>query len=241
MTRKSALALLVLGLGMAACSPAGMTTRDDQFVPVAVKSSEVIGLITNKTIADKPTVFTALSEKGVQVEPGKSPVTVTAVNVVVPRSLVVSEANSFLPVGDIVWREDIYGDRYEQVGGIMRNAMDKGVAELDGPVEVTLDIQVVKFHALTEKARYATGGVHAVSFLMAVKDAQTGELVIPVHNVRADLEAYGGQEALMAVSMGQTQRVRITDHLADVIREELTAPEGHENPDLGVIQAMNRM
>ena len=113
-----------------------------------------------------------------------------------------------------------------------------GVAGLDGPVPVVLDIQISKFHALTEKARYTTGGRHGIIFDMAVTHAETGALLLPVRSVRADLNAFGGQQALMAIAHGKTQKIRITEHLAAVIRRELTQPEGYENASAGFVQML---
>ena len=166
------------------------------------------------------------------------PVHVAAVQVRVPRSLKVSEANRYLPYGDIVWREDPVGDRYVQVQTIVKTAMDRGVAGLDGPVPVILDIQITKFHALTEKARYTTGGRHGITFEMTVKHAETGALLLPVRSIRADLNAYGGQQALIAMAHGQTQKVRITQHLAGVVRQELTKPETYQDASAEFVQML---
>ena len=152
-----------------------------------------------------------------------------------------SEANRYIPRGDIVWREDPLGDRHAQVQTIVQAAMDRGVAVLDGPIAVALDIKITRFHALTEKARYTTGGVHAISFEMAIIDPDTGALLFPVRTVRADLRAFGGQQALLAIAHGRTQKVRITEHLAAVIQQELTNPEGYENANLGFIQMLNTL
>jgi hypothetical protein len=57
----------------------------------------------------------------------------------------------------------------------------------------------------------------------------------------ADLDAFGGQQAINAEARGQTQKVRITDHLAEVIRQELSNPEGFTNPKLGMIQRLNNI
>lgn len=45
---------------------------------------------------------------------------------------------------------------------------------MDGLLPVRLDIRVERFHALTEKASYATVGVHAITFAMQVRDLETG-------------------------------------------------------------------
>ena len=67
----------------------------------------------------------------------------------------------------------------------------------------------------------------------------TGELLRPIKTVKADLKALGGNAALAADARGQTQKVRITEHLRRTFLEELTLPVGHRNARLGVIQAMN--
>jgi hypothetical protein len=166
---------------------------------------------------------------------------VTAVRVQVPRSLEVSEANRYLPRGDIVWRGDPIGDRYAQVEAIFQDAMERGTAQIDGPVPVVLNIRLVRFHALTEKARYTVGGVHNIIFDLALSDPATGELVTPVRRVQADLDGFGGQQALRAEAAGQTQKVRITAHLAEVIRQELTRPGGYKNANLGFMQLLNNI
>lgn len=170
-----------------------------------------------------------------------SPVTVNSVVVRVPRSLTVSERNVYLPRADIVWRGDPIGDRHAQVQKIFETALSRGVADLKGPIRVDLDVQVRRFHALTEKARYTIGGVHAITFDLAIKDPETGELLVPVRRIRADLEAFGGQQAILADARGETQKVRITNHLAEVIREELSNPEGYRNASLGFIQLLNNI
>jgi hypothetical protein len=209
----------VVALGLAACAQTGVTRGENPSAPVSAFASNDASA---KRVAD-----------------GKSPFSVRKVTVTVPRTLVVSEANRYLPPGDIVWRGDPIGDRYVQVENIVQDAMNRGVASLDGPVRVDLDVTIRKFHGLTEKARYSFGGVHAITFDLALKDTKTGELLLPVQSVRADLEAFGGEQAIAADAAGQTQKVRITDHLANVIQRELTDPNGYTNSRLGLIQSLN--
>lgn len=156
--------------------------------------------------------------------------TVTAVNVLVPKTLHVSEKNSYKPVADIVWREDPLGDRHAQVGKIVQDALTSGVADLAGTRPVVLDVQVTKFHALTERTRYSIGGTHDIHFAMTVLDAETGEVVEPTRLIETELTALGGQAALAAEREGQTQKVRITTHLKYLIQQELTAPREIEAP-----------
>ena len=181
-----------------------------------------------------------LSEQ--QIVPATLPVEVVSVDVDVPRSLKVSEANRFLPGGDIVWRGDPPGDRYKQVQAIFETAMREGADAIEGDgVPVTLDIEVTRFHALTEKARYTVGGVHAIQFNMQLRDPETGAPLGEPHFVKADFRALGGQAAVRAEQAGLTQKKRITEHLAKVIRTELTSPEGYHGANLGLIGLLNQI
>ena len=168
-------------------------------------------------------------------------VRVENITIRVPRSLTVSESNGYLPSADIVWRGDPFGDRYAQIGAIFNDAMKKGTAALDGETPVFLDIEVTRFHALTERARYTTGGVHNINFNVTLRHAVTNAPLGTTRRVRADLAAFGGSQALAAEARGGTQKVRITNMLAEAIRQELTTAEGYKNPKLGIIQAMNQI
>lgn len=241
---KTARIFLMLGLGLAvsACTAVDVTTRNAPFEQIPDTDVAVpAGYVPQDEASSKATAKSGVSDPVVALTPGVSPVRVNSVRVLVPRSLEVSEANRYLPKGDIVWREDPIGDRHAQVQKIVQDAMNKGVKPLNGPVRVNLDVQVARFHALTEKARYTTGGVHSITFHLAIRDPKTGELLMPARTVRADLDAFGGQQAINAVAKGQTQKVRITNHLAEVIRQELSNPEGYKNANLGFIQMLNNI
>jgi hypothetical protein len=54
--------------------------------------------------------------------------------------------------------------------------------------------------------------------------------------LKADLNAYGGQEAIDAELQGQTQKVRVTDHLSRVIATELRAPGTYQHRRFGFLQ-----
>mmetsp|Transcript_23430 Transcript_23430/g.41143 ORF Transcript_23430/g.41143 Transcript_23430/m.41143 type:complete len:226 (+) Transcript_23430:2449-3126(+) len=225
MKRFKLVLLLALGGLVSACANPNVASRNTPF--------EVTPL---------PPVMQSATEA--QVTPMLVPLTdvrVENITIRVPRSLKVSEANRFLPSGDIVWRDDPVGDRYAQVQAIFETALARGTAPMEGAVPVALDIEVTRFHALTEKARYTTGGVHNIGFHLILRDPTTGMMLAEPRHIRADLNGLGGRAALQAEARGQTQKVRITDHLAHVIRQELTTAEGFENPKLGFIQAMNQM
>ncbi|WP_121629679.1 DUF6778 family protein [Tropicibacter alexandrii] len=148
----------------------------------------------------------------------------------VPQDLTVSEANMYHPYADIVWREDPYGNRKEQVGKIFQASLERSRDGLEGAQEVKVEITVSRFHALTEKARYSVGGRHTIDFLMVVRDARTGA-VLQENPVHLDFHGYGGRKALEAERQGITQKVRITQHLARAIRAELTLPGGWNDQD----------
>jgi len=76
----------------------------------------------------------------------------------VPEALKVSEQNSYFPGGDIVWRGDAAGNRHEQAKAVFDRALTQGTENLEGIVNVGLDVRVERFHALTQKARHTTGG-----------------------------------------------------------------------------------
>lgn len=148
---------------------------------------------------------------------------VTKVNVVVPETLTVSEANGIKPRADIVWREDAYGDRHAQVKAIMEAGLKRGAKALSGQRPVVLDVQVVRFHAQTERVRYSSlPSEHEIEFMLTVRDANTGEVLVPSHMVNATFHAYGGDEAVAADRAGITQKQRISGHLAGVIAAELS-------------------
>ncbi len=149
---------------------------------------------------------------------------VQAVNVSVPRSLEVSEANSFLPKADIVWRGEPRGDRHAQVLAIFNEAMGRGTASMQSGPAVVVEVEVTRFHCLTEKTRFTVGGVHAMQFLLTVRDAATGQILHGPRQVTADIKASGGARAIAEDQAGRTQRVVVVERLAEVIRRELSAP-----------------
>ncbi|GGA08342.1 DUF6778 family protein [Neptunicoccus cionae] len=151
-----------------------------------------------------------------------SPYKVVDVQVEVPDYLVVSEADVFLPKADIVWREDPLGNRYEQVEAIVEDALRKGTSPLLGEKEVILVARVGMFHALTEKTRNSVGGKHNVQFEYVLLDAKTRQPVTAVQKVDASLKAFGGSRAYRAMRQGQTQKVRITNHVAGIVQTALT-------------------
>lgn len=159
---------------------------------------------------------------------GQAPATtfnVQDVRVSVPDSLSVSEANVYYPTADIVWRGDVYGERHQQVEAIFEEAMTRGLNGLSGKRAIFVDIDVVRFHSLTERARYTVGGVHSIKFRVTLRDVQTGAVIGDPRMVNGDLKAYGGKKAVANEHRGLTQKVRILAHLAGLIQLEVISQQ----------------
>ena len=140
---------------------------------------------------------------------------VQQLSVTVPEDLTVSEANVFLPMSNTVWREDPAGNRKQQIQTILVDAISTGVARVGKGRPVTMEVRVNKFHALTEKTRYTVGGRHNINFDYLLRDAETGVPVESVQNINLKFKAYGGARAFEAMSRGETQKVRITQHVQE--------------------------
>ena len=145
------------------------------------------------------------------------------IRISVPNKLKVSEANMFYPVADIVWRGEPAGNRHAQVMSIFKEAMDRGTYTMNTGRKVVMDIEVARFHSVTEKTRYTVGGTHSMRFILTVRDAQTGEVLDGPRLVAADAKAAGGAQAVAEEQMGRSQRVVVVERLASAIRAELSA------------------
>lgn len=221
------IAFLTVGVSLSACAAVDAVSRNASLQEIADDPTEAVAA---------PATSLASTEARVE-----EAVRINDVFITVPTTLRVSEANLYFPPGDIVWRGDPRGDRHEQVKAIFETAMSRGAKRIEGQRRVDLLINVKRFHALTEKARYTIGGVHHIVFDLALADPVTGDIVEPWREVRADLKAFGGQDAVEAEARGETQKVRITEHLAQVLQEEISTPEGHKNANLGLVQLMHEM
>ncbi|WP_235871334.1 DUF6778 family protein [Shimia sediminis] len=204
--------MMVLGLGLSACASVDTATRNAPLEQIS---------------AEMPMPAPSFALAGFDVN--------------VPTTLKVSEKNSYYPGGDIVWRGDAFGNRYEQVGAIFEEAIALGASDLHGAMGVVIEIELKRFHALTEKTRYSVGGIHSIEFVMTIRDPQTGAIVRGPREIKADLVGYGGSKALQAEARGLTQKYRITNHLARVIRDEMTLTTGWVAPKKGVTATVQPM
>lgn len=143
----------------------------------------------------------------------------------VPRTLTTSTANSQMPNVDLIWREDGPGDVYVQIENVMEDAMAQAATRFSTSIKgnrpVIIRTEQIQFHSLTERARSNIGGIHNVDFILTVVDANTGAILAGPATIEADVEAFGGAEAAAAVARGQTMRVRIVQHVSDVIASYL--------------------
>ncbi|KAB7610295.1 hypothetical protein F9L33_13370 [Amylibacter sp. SFDW26] len=146
---------------------------------------------------------------------------VEQLSVTIPEELTVSEANTFVPRADIVWREDPRGNRKHQVQAIMANAIAEGVSQVAEGQPVTMEVRVNLFHAVTEKARYTVGGKHNINFDYLLRDVNTGLPVAEIKNIDASFKAHGGRKAVAAEQRGETQKVRITQRVRDIMYKEM--------------------
>lgn len=210
MTTAKILTVMALALGLSACAQVDMPSR--------------------RATADLPMLPTQMNlltdTSGARVL--HSQYDVEAVNIVVPTDLKVSEANAFYPRADIVWRGEPRGDRYAQVSAIFSEAISRGTASMGAGRQVAVDVEVVRFHCLTEKTRYTVGGTHSLKFQLTVRDVLTGEVIDGPRLVVADIAAAGGSRAIAEDEAGRTQRVVVVERLAEVIRRELSAPATEE-------------
>jgi hypothetical protein len=144
---------------------------------------------------------------------------VADVQVTVPASLSVSEAATFAPEADIVWREDPPGDRRAQVDAIMTDAVRRGAAGLRGGTPVRLLIEVQRFHALTFEAERGlnNSGVHNIDFLATIVDARSGAVIYGPAQIEAATPAFAGAEAIIRRGNGETQKSVISRHIAATI------------------------
>lgn len=150
-------------------------------------------------------------------------------NVNVPTSLKVSEADGAQPTGDIIWQGDPQGDRHAQIRAIFETAIAQGAPSAYGPIPALLDIEVVRFHGLTEHAINTSGGIQSIQFILTVLDARTGAALGKPQHVSAYIDGLGGPRAAEAALLGQTPKRHVTDGLALEIMHQLSRPESYKN------------
>jgi hypothetical protein len=89
----------------------------------------------------------------------------------VPADMTASEANSYYPIADIVWRGDPNWNRSQQINEIFQTSIRAAGQNMNGSIPVTVDVELVRFHSLTESTRFSVGGVHSITFSMTIRKA----------------------------------------------------------------------
>lgn len=203
-----------------------MTIRTFQFTAILCTALAGCGVL--KSASDDGLAFSEIKLDGrlpfVAAAYGDARFAVTSIEVVVPATLRVSEENKFHPNADIVWRGDPPGDRYAQVKSIIEDGLSTGSASLKSGPKAVLAVQVERFHAITEKARYVVDGVHDIVFVLTLRDAPTGAILEGPRRIEVSIKATGGDAAIAEDLAGRTQRVVIVEGLAEAIRRELSGP-----------------
>lgn len=192
-------------------------------------------------VASGPTIV-RLDGRGGAVEAlaGSARYSVQAVDVAVPASLVVSEANLFYPKADIVWRAEPVGNRYAQVKSVLDEGFAGGITGMNSGPSATVEITLIRFHSLTEKARFSVGGVHDIVFSLTVRDSKTNVPLEGPRRVEVAIRASGGDKAIAEDSAGNTQRVVIVAGIAEAIRRELAlVPVGIEAKRKGLFGGLS--
>lgn len=206
------LTALGLALGLSACGGSDLASRNapyntDAPVATAAPATSEVALTANT------------AQRRVVLAPQYN---VVAINIMVPYDLKVSEANSYYPLADIVWRGEPLGDRHQQVRAIFTEAFGLGTGHMKSGPQVLVEAKVERFHSLTEKTRYSFGGMHSLRFELTVRDATTNAVIEGPRTVIADIKASGGTQAIAEDQAGRTQRVVIIEQLRAVIRRELS-------------------
>ncbi|SFR41209.1 hypothetical protein SAMN04488005_1617 [Yoonia tamlensis] len=147
--------------------------------------------------------------------------TLQSLNFTATPGLVVSEANNYYPQADIVWRGDAPGPRIAQIGAMFETAAARNTSVIRGDTPVTVDIQLIRFHGVTERTRGSIGGVYNIIFMMTVRDARTGAVIEPARRIVANLDAPGGSGAQALEAAGRTEKVEVTDFLTATLRNNL--------------------
>lgn len=203
MTMQKTLVSLVMMAVLTACMPASQSTRNatPEFLDPVQPGSGVNAIAVSAAPAE---------------------LAVVGVEVLVPQSLKVSEANAIVPMADIVWRGDPMGERHTQVQAIFEAAAAQATSSMTTGQPVIATIEVTRFHALTEKARYLTGGNYALHFNLTLRDAASGLVVYGPVPVVGDVKASGGVRAIAEDNAGRTEKVVITERLVYVLQSELS-------------------
>lgn len=165
------------------------------------------------------------------------------VQVIVPDSLTTSEVNILRPDVDVVWHGDPQGDRLQQVGVILHDALEVAAESLipeNYHRPVVIEATLIQFHSLTPRARALVGGIHKVKFSIQVVDQKTGEVLAGPTVIEADEFAFGNWKAVQADAEGQTMKVRISNRIVEVVSDWLGLAAAEDAVEQGRIYGLGR-
>ena len=165
------------------------------------------------------------------------------VRVTVPDSLTTSEVDILRPDVDVVWHGDLPGDRLQQVGVILHDALEVAAESLipeNHHRPVVIEATLIQFHSLTPRARALVGGIHKVKFSIQVVDQNTKELLAGPTVIEADEFAFGNWKAVRADAEGQTMKVRISNRIAEVVSDWLGLAAAENAVEQGRIYGLGR-
>ncbi len=101
-----------------------------------------------------------------------------------------------------MWRGEALGDRRAQVKRIFEDSLVQGTKGANGAMPVIVDVEVKRFHALTEKARYTVGGRHEIMFVMNFLDPETRRPVAAPREIDATFKPLAGRARLRQNATG---------------------------------------
>jgi hypothetical protein len=127
--------------------------------------------------------------------------------------LTVSEAESFYPDADIVWRGDPVGPRIPQIKSMFEEAVVRNRTILRGDTPIDLAITLVRFHGVSDRTRLSVGGIYNIVFDMTVLDARSGTVIEPTRRVSGNLSSRGLGD--------RPQRQSVTDFITGLLRQQL--------------------
>jgi len=165
------------------------------------------------------------------------------VQVIVPDSLTTSEVDILRPDVDVVWHGEPQGDRLQQVGVILHDALEVAAASLipeNYHRPVVIRATLINFHSLTPRARALVGGIHKIKFSIEVIDQRSGELLAGPTVIEADEFAFGNWKAVRADAEGQTMKVRISNRIVEVVSVWLGLAAAEDVVEQGRIYGLGR-
>ena len=165
------------------------------------------------------------------------------VQVIIPDSLTTSEVNILRPDVDVVWHGEPQGDRLQQVGIILHNALEVAAESLipeNNHRPVVIQATLIHFHSLTPRARALVGGIHKVKFSIQVIDQKTDEVLAGPTVIEADEFAFGNWKAVRADAEGETMKVRISNRIVEVVSDWLGLAAAEDAVEQGRIYGLGR-